>query len=148
MKRLLFKQGKSFAVAFVCVILLLCVCGKNSTGLEDNPEFVGDWQCADAPMEHPDYYTGYIVWAVNEDGSFSMYDAEAGNPGIKGSMQIISENELQLNCNTEDDFDPPVTWGKMAENQKLRYEFITDKELKVSFVNEDGKSTLVFTKME
>ena len=90
--------------------------------------------------------TVYII--ENEDGSFSMYDAEAGNPGIKGTLQIVSENELQLNCNTEDDFDPPVTWGDMEETQKLTYEFVTDKELRVSFVYEDGKSTLVFTKME
>ena len=76
------------------------------------------------------------------------YDAEAGNPGIKGTLQIVSENELQLNCNTEDDFDPPVTWGDMEETQKLTYEFVTDKELRASFVYEDGKSTLVFTKME
>ena len=141
------KKIKILVVLMLCVIIL-GACGKNDTGLESNPKFVGSWQCADAPLEHPDYYTGDLVWAVNEDGSFSMYDAEAGNPGIKGTLQIVSENELQLNCNTEDDFDPPVTWGDMEETQKLTYEFVTDKELRASFVYEDGKSTLVFTKME
>ena len=141
------KNLKIIVVLMLCVIIT-CACGKSNNGLEDNPKFVGNWQCADAPLEHPDYYTGYLVWAVNEDGSFSMYDAEAGNPVIKGTLQIVSENELQLNCNTEDDFEPPVTWGDMEETQKLTYEFVTDKELRASFVYEDGKSTLVFTKME
>ena len=141
------EKRKSIVVMLFCM-MILCACGKNNVGLEDYSEFIGRWQCAESPLEHPDYYTGYLVWAVNEDGSFSMYDAEAGNPGIKGTLQIVSENELQLNCNTEDDFDPPVTWGDMEETQKLTYEFVTDKELRASFVYEDGKSTLVFTKME
>ena len=141
------KKSKGIVMTLIG-IMMLCACGKKSEGLEANPEFVGRWQCAEAPLEYPDYYTGYLVWAIEEDGSFSMFDAEAGNPGIAGMIQNISENELELACNTEDDFDPPVTWESMGETQIFTYEFVTDQELRVTFASEEGDSTLVFTKSE
>lgn len=134
-------------VMLICVIGL-CACEKTNKGLGENPEFVGKWQCAKNPLENSDYYTGYLVWAIEEDGSFSMHDAEAGNPGIAGNLEVVSKKEIQLNCNTEDDFDPPVTWESMKETQVLTYVFETDKELRVTFSAEAGDSTLVFTKME
>ena len=76
-----------------------------------------------------------------------MYDAESGNPGITGDIQIISDQELRLYCNVEDDFDPPVTWESMEKTQVAVYEFITDKELRVTLVSEEWSSTLVFTKV-
>ena len=137
------KKYQSIAVILLS-IMILCACGKTDEGLTNHPEFVGRWQCAEAPLENPDYYTGYLMWMVNEDGSFSMYDAEAGNPGITGKMQIISEKELQLECDLEEDFDPPVTWENMEGNQTFTYEFVGDKEIRVTFTSEGGQSTLVF----
>ena len=101
-------------IVLVLCIALFCSCSPKSEGLGNRPEFVGKWQCADAPAEHPEYYTGYLKWNIDEDGSFSMYDAEAGNPGISGELQILSDKELEFDCNTEDDFDPPVTWEDMG----------------------------------
>lgn len=40
-----------------------------------------------------------------EDGSFSIYDAEAGNPGICGKMKIDSEDTITLICDDNEDFD-------------------------------------------
>jgi len=141
------KKGKSIVVMMLCIIAL-CGCGKKNAGLGNYPEFIGRWQCAEAPLEHPDYYTGYLMWVINEDGSFSMHDAEAGNPGIAGELQIISDKELQFVCNTEDDFDPPVTWEDMQETQVVTYELVEEKELHVTFVSEEGNSTLVFYKVD
>lgn len=138
---------KRIIMVLVC-IALLCACGKKEESLASNPEFIGKWQCAESPLEHPDYYTGYLMWSINEDGSFSIYDAEAGNPGIAGKLQIISDKELQLNCNTEDDFDPPVTWEDIEETQIVTYEFVKENEIHVTFVSEEGNSTLVFYKVE
>ena len=141
------KKSKSIIVMLLC-IALLCACGKKTAGLENHPEFIGSWQCAEAPLEHPDYYTGYLMWVINEDGSFSMYDAEAGNPGIAGNLQIVSDKELQLECNTEDDFDPPVTWEDMEETQTVTYELVGENEIHVTFAAEEGNSTLAFYKAE
>ena len=131
----------------ICIIML-CACGKESEGLEGHPEFLGKWQCAEAPLEHPDYYTGYLMWVINEDGSFTMYDAEAGNPGIQGNMQIVSDTELEFVCDTEEDFDPPVTWESMEETQVVSYKFTNDTEIQVTFASDEGDSTLVFSKAE
>ena len=141
------EKRKSIVVMLFCM-MILCACGKNNVGLEDYSEFIGRWQCAETPLEHPDYYTGYLMWVINKDGSFSMHDAEAGNPGIAGDLQIISDKELRLECNTEDDFDPPVTWEDMQEKQIVTYELIEEKEIHVTFVSEEGNSTLAFYKVE
>ena len=141
------KKCKSIAVVLLCV-MALCACGKKNTVLEDYSELIGRWQCAEAPLEHPDYYTGYLMWSINKDGSFSMYDAEAGNPGIAGELQIISDKEFRLECNTEDDFAPPVTWEEMQETQAVTYEFVKETEIHVTFKAEEGNSTLVFYRVE
>ncbi|MBR5122676.1 MAG: hypothetical protein IKU91_03890, partial [Anaerotignum sp.] len=70
------------------------------------------------------------------------------NPGIKGTIQIISDKEIELRCNTEDDFDPPVTWESMEEMQIVSYEFIADNEFRVSLSSEEGESTLAFVKLQ
>ena len=143
------KTIKTLIIFVICTILL-CSCSQTSEGLENYPEFVGKWQCAEAPAEHPEFYTGYLMWRINDDGSFSMYDAEAGNPGISGNLKVVSENELKLECNMEEDFDPPVTWEDMEGNQTFAYEFAADDELRVTFTHGDGEwvSTLTFTKEE
>ena len=137
---------KSLVLLLMCM-MMLCSCSEKNDGTEKLPAFEGKWQCAETPLEHPERYTGYLMWAINKDGSFSMYDAEAGNPGITGDIQIISDQELRLYCNIEDDFDPPVTWESMEKTQVVVYEFITDKELRVTLVSEECSSTLVFTKV-
>ena len=141
------KRSKRIIMMLIC-IMALCACGKKGEEIEGFSVFEGRWQCAETPLEHPDYYTGYLVWMINAYSSFSMYDAEAGNPGIAGEMQIISDTELELHCNTEDDFDPPVTWEGMEETQVVSYAFINDKEMQISLHSEDGNSTLVFSKTE
>ena len=139
------KYSKLFMMIMLC--LLICACGKKSEGIEDNLEFLGKWQCAETPLEHPDYYTGYLVWVINQDGSFSMYDAQAGNPGIMGELEIISDHELILCSDMEEEFSPPATWLSMQEEQKFTYKFVTLEELHVTFEGNEGSSTLVFTKM-
>ena len=141
------KRSKRIIMMLIC-IMALCACGKKGEEIEGFSVFEGRWQCAETPLEHPDYYTGYLVWMINADGSFSMYDAEAGNPGIIGNVQVISDKELELRCDAEEYFDPPVTWESMEEMQVVSYKFTSDKELIVSLMSEEGKSTLVFTKLK
>ena len=138
---------RNIVLILIC-IMVLCSCNKKDEGSERLMAFEGSWQCAESPSEHPAYYTGYLVWTINKDGSFSMYDAEAGNPGIAGNIQVVSEDEIRLHCNTEDDFDPPVTWESMKETQEVSYKFITENELQVSLMTEESNSTLVFIKTE
>lgn len=66
------KKRKSIVVVLLCV-MAFCACGKKNTRLEDYPELIGRWQCA-----------------------------EAGNPGIAGELQIISDKEIQLTFAAEE----------------------------------------------
>lgn len=55
--------------------------------------FVGEWRCGETLLETDECYSGYLALRVEEDGEFSMYDEEAGNPGISGLMEYSSDNE-------------------------------------------------------
>ena len=139
------KKNCTKIICLVLFLFLLSACGKKNSDLE---AFVGTWSCGETPVEHEDYYTGFIMLYIEEDGSFRMTDVEAGNPVISGEIEVLSETELVLKCDTEDDFDPPVTWGDMNEIQVIAYEFSTDQELRVTYTSEEGDSTLIFIKEE
>ena len=50
-----------------------------------------------------------------------------------------------LKCG-KDDFDPPPGWGKMDYNQSIEYKFVSENELQLAYVGNEGRFTLVFTK--
>lgn len=135
----------------VLLIGVLCCIGIVVLGMSQKKQlgpFTGSWQCADHPLETEEVYTGYLVLSVQSNGKFRMYDAEAGNPGISGRMDRITEQDLRLRCNTREDFDPPVTWSGMQKKQILSYTWVSDQELHLSLIYEEVPSTLIFTKME
>ena len=114
--------------------------------------FVGDWECEDNPLNDPDNYTGYLKLEITKDGKFTIYDDEAGNPGIEGTLKILSDNEVELNCNKEADFDPPSTWYNMKKKQTLTYKFKSEEKLNLSYESDSDKekidSTLIFDKVK
>ena len=130
-------------ICFVLCIFSLVACGKQNVNSHVEA-FVGSWSCAESPIEHEDYYTGFIMLYIEEDGSFRMTDVEAGNPVISGKIEVVSDTELVLKCDTEDDFDPPPTWTSMEEEQVVVYSFAEDGALHLSYESEEGTSTLVF----
>ncbi len=114
-------------LSVVMIMAMIGACGKGKTvDASLLKPLIGEWQCAETPVEHEDYYTGFLVLRIQEDGSFRMYDAEAGNPGISGELESLSDTEMVLNCNTEDDFDPPPTWEDMSEKQMITYKFVSE----------------------
>ena len=139
------KREFSLLLVLVMITAVLCACGKKEVidpGLLK--PFVGEWHCENAALEHESYYTGYLAMNIQEDGTFRMYDVEAGNPVISGDLKIVSDSELVLVCNTDEDFDPPVTWEDMSEEQTISYKFVSEKELHMTFENDGNPSTLVF----
>ena len=132
-------------------LLLLCgvmitACGQKNAGKENMDLFAGKWQCEEHPLQNEEYYTGFIMMSVQEDGSFRMSDVEAGDPVISGDLEFLSDKDLVLKCNTEDDFDPPPTWKTMKEEQKVTYSFTEDGKLHMTYQDGAGESTLVFVK--
>lgn len=114
--------------------------------------FVGDWECEDNPLNDPDNYTGYLKLSITKDGKFTIYDDEAGNPCIEGTIEILSDNELEVRCSDNADFDPPSTWYDMKTKQLLSYKFKYEEKLYLTYESDSEeekiKSTLIFDKVK
>ena len=136
---------KAIIILLVCV-MMSAACGQKRVEDENMDFLIGEWKCEENPLENEAYYTGFIVLNIQEDGSFRMYDAEAGNPVISGDLECLSDKVLVLKCSTEDDFDPPPTWQSMQEEQEIAYSFAEDGKLHMTYKEEENASTLVFVK--
>ncbi len=146
-------------LGIVFCLILLCAC--SSCGKEVDKEalanFVGSWDCQESTreqMDDEDYiYVGYLQLDVEEDGSFSLYDVEAGNPALSGVMYPDHEQAygtVLLDCKGE--FDPPVVWAGMEKDVVLDYRFFSFEGkpyLILSYVDEEGNpASLYFEQME
>ena len=126
--------------------MMITACGQKSAEDGNMDLLIGEWKCENHPLNNEAYYTGFIMLYIQEDGSFRMYDAEAGNPVISGDLECLSDKVLVLKCSTEDDFDPPPTWQSMKEEQEIAYSFAEDGKLHMTYKEEENASTLVFVK--
>ncbi len=142
-----------FACICCCVLVFVfCACEpKAQVDQEALAPFVGEWDCQESTLEErgdEEYrYVGYLDLRVEEDGTFSMYDAEAGNPGMAGKMYPDTEGTVKLDCE-KDDFDPPFCWLDISTDGELSYQFLTEdgtEFLHLSYTGDNQEtSTLVF----
>lgn len=146
------------------LIVLVCMGSFALTGCKEEPPqetpdkqdglapFVGDWECEDNPLNDPDNYTGYLKLQITKDGKFIIYDGEAGNPSIEGTIKILSDRELEFKCIDNADFDPPSTWYDMKKRQTLSYKFKSEEKLYLIYESDSEeekiKSTLIFDKVK
>ena len=133
------------------IILILCIitiaaCGQKNNEIVDMDLFIGEWKCEEHPLENEEYYTGFIMMNIQENGAFRMSDVEAGNPVISGKLEFLSDKNLVLKCSTEDDFDPPPTWQSMSEEQEIEYSFTEEGKLHMTYKEGESLSTLVFVR--
>ena len=116
-------KGKSrpirlFAVATILLILTLSVaCGSFKAGAPDS--ITGNWTCEEYASDG-ETDTGFYEMYIKKDGTFSLYDAGAGNPGISGKMGNGTENTVECRFNT-DDFDPPFCWDIDSSGDTFKY---------------------------
>lgn len=122
---------------------------RRTEGIES---FAGVWECEENPLNDPNHYTGYLKLEVSLQGEFSVYDAETGDPGLSGSLVILSDSRLQLLCSREGGFNPPPTWDSMQAEQELSYKFTTKSAGKLRLTYRDEQtgesSTLIFNKVK
>lgn len=110
----------------------------------------GAWECEDNPLGIPDSYVGYLHLEISADGSFEMYDVEAGNPGIEGSFLFLEDGTVQLADVDRVDFDPPSVWSGMEYDQELSYELKSETKLLLTYTDPESgeKMTLIFDKVK
>lgn len=80
---------------------------------------VGQWDCEDTASDGATD-TGFYELTVSEGGSFSLYDAGAGNPGISGQMGNATDSTIECRFD-KDDFDPPFCWNLDSDEAVLEY---------------------------
>ena len=84
----------------------------------------GNWSCEDLASDGKTD-TGFYAMYIKRNGYFSLYDQEAGNPGISGFMK--NDSGTSVDCVFEtDDFDVPSCWKLKAEGDTLNYELDGD----------------------
>lgn len=128
-------------LAASCAVLLSgCSQSERSDNLD---QLVGSWNCHETPLEDKDRYSGYLSMEIEDTGDFTMYDAEAGNPGIKGRIESVTEDSMVLDCTNDEDFDPPTGWDKMNRKQKISYRW-DGESLCLTYGSGDDAITLVW----
>lgn len=124
------------AVLLMMSIVIMTGCGSAPEALE------GSWSC-DETASDGETYTGFYALEVQKNGSFSMYDREAGNPGISGKMKDAGEDTIACSFDT-DDFDPPACWDDLKEKDTLQYEASGNDKIKLGY----GDVWLTFSRNE
>ena len=127
---------KILVLTFALTAAIIMLVAFTGCGGSKVPErLVGEWQCADLASDgYTD--TSFYALTIEKDGTFSLYDFAAGNPGISGTMKGDDTGKLgilELTCN-EDDFDPPVCWAKMQKNSRVRYKIMDENTIRLGYV--------------
>ncbi len=155
------KIHSGICICLLCLLLaMLCRCGETqeSEYPSEDPEvraqtlelIAGAWECEDNPLGIPDIYVGYLRLKISSDGSFEMYDAEEGNPGIEGKFLFPEDGVVQLAGVNKADFDPPAPWDTMKTDQVLGYQLKSETKLLLTYTDpeEDEEITLIFDKVK
>lgn len=101
--------------------------------------FEGSWEASGYALGKSEY-TAYLVMRVKADGSFSIYDQEAGNPGISGMMTVVDEDTVSVECDSVD-FDSP--WPELQLTDELRYHFYNENQVRITY----NDKSIVFSKV-
>ncbi|MDO4870343.1 MAG: hypothetical protein Q4A65_08690 [Bacillota bacterium] len=124
-------------IAVICILLtftgslILTGCGESYNAPAG---IIGQWDCRDY-ASNEETETGFYALTVEEDGSFSLYDQVAGNPGISGKMYCDDTGNLgiiNIECD-EEDFDPPACWN-ISKEARLRYKVLDKDTIKLGYV--------------
>ena len=144
------KKGLKIAVALTLIISMiipLVSCGSFKAGVPSG--FIGEWQCESTASDGKTDTSFYKMY-IKKDGSFSIYDAAAGNPGISGYMGNKTASTVDCKFNMED-FDVPFCWDIDSDTATLYYE-LKDDTLKLGHNGvwmifhpdeEDGENSLI-----
>jgi hypothetical protein len=118
--------------ALLAVMVLLAACGGADQASSDDASFdsgvpdgfAGQWECEDLASDG-ETDTSFYAMRIEEDGTFSMYDEGAGNPGISGTMGNPTDSTVDCRFDMEE-FYVPFCWEIDGENATLSYELDQD----------------------
>lgn len=89
--------------------------GKSAGAKRFSRCIVGEWKCQETPLDNSELYSGYLSLIIRSDGNYLMYDAEAGNPCLKGTIEIDGDDlDLIFVDDSGVDF-APAGWENMSK---------------------------------
>ena len=113
---------RTICIIILCLGMILSACGSFQAGVPEG--FPGEWRCEDTASDGQTD-TSFYEMTIAEDGTFSMYDFAAGNPGISGEMGNDNGNSIECRFDM-DDFDVPFCWTIHSAKDSLDYELSED----------------------
>ena len=119
------------SILFFTLVFSMDIYAMDATSGYSYNDFIGEW-------ESDTYLTLYVY----HDGSFATVDVGAGNPGIQGTMKVISDNEISVNCKYDVDFD---SYFKIKRKDVLQYYFNEQGQLIISYEKESKTDPICFT---
>ena len=156
-RKSLIKIGIYSCIFILCFVGAVFLGGEKEVDKEALKPLLGAWECQDTTLEErgneESHYVGCYGLRVFDDGTFTLVDVEAGNPGIAGWMYPDGGGNMPLKCD-EGDFDPPYLWMEMGmkTDSTLQYSFHENngtEQLYLIFADrKDTVSTLVFDRAE
>ena len=128
----------------VCLAVGLAGCGRIGIGKKLDADVMsviaGDWDCEETASDE-EAYTGYYHLRIDKNGDFSLYDQEAGNPGLDGKIKecnaqtpegdAVAAGTITISFET-DDFDPPACWD-ICDKDTLDYAVMDDGRLRLEY---------------
>lgn len=127
-------KQNTILTAFAAIILVMAF-ALAGCGSVVPDRLVGEWKCDPTSSGNP-VDTSYYALRIEKSGEFSIYDFEAGNPGISGTMKGDDTGKigiLELTCDSED-FDPPACWLNLKPNSEIRYRIMDENTIKLGYV--------------
>lgn len=122
---------KKFGLLILCsFIILLNGCGSGNTEIDSDCQsnIIGEYQAVEVDASD-DYIGGWWhLSIIDDDGLYlSIYDNEAGNPGIEGFVKSLDETQITVEYDP-DYFDafPSSKWETDGAYLKLNYELKDD----------------------
>lgn len=115
-------RSAAWMLLAIALLVTASACRPFQAGVPDG--LVGLWDC-DEYASDGKTDTSFYELRIEEDGSFSLYDAAAGNPGISGQMGNDTGSRIECRFDT-DDFDVPYCWDVRSSRDTLEYEIYAD----------------------
>ncbi len=140
---------RRFALIFLLLLttLIIFACGSKDIDKEALTLAMGEYQAVE--VDDPDDYIGSwwhlsILMNHHEYGNhLSIYDNEAGNPGVEGEIVLIDDKNIKIKIDP-DLYDqlPSGQWKDSGEYLELTYEktpegiILTNNGKSISFIND------------
>ena len=120
-------------LSLVLAMTTLSSCGSKDVNQDALGSLIGEYQAVEFDNGNDNDYVGgwwhlSIIDELSDEGSdFSIYDNEAGNPGVEGKMLLVDDANIKIEINP-DYYDklPTSSWQDSGDFLEMTYAVTDD----------------------